>query len=86
MGIYFAEGIYGIRCVSANNQILFETQNQTLTKYSEQETNAIFQQVNALQKPFDIYLFKLYSTTYNMNTSNSFMWVKTDVAHEQASM
>ncbi len=81
MGIYFAEGIYGIRCVSADNQILFETQNQNLKKYSDQETNAIFQQVNALQKPFDIYLYKSYSTTYDLHTTHSLMWVKSDLTH-----
>ena len=74
MGIYFSEGVYGIKCVNANNEVLYETTNQV--KYTGEEINGIFQVLNNLPKPYDVYLYKQYSTTYKLDTPPAFMWIK----------
>lgn len=77
MGIYFAEGVYGIKCIdNINNNVLYESIKET--KYLGEEINQILQHVNKTSKLFDIYFYKEYSTTHNLHNFPSFIWVKTD--------
>ena len=49
MGIYFAEGVYGIKCIdNSNNNVLYESIKET--KYSGNEINKILQLVTNLSK------------------------------------
>ncbi len=81
MGIYFGEGIYGVRCVNEKNEVLYEIISQS--KYASEEINYIFKTINNLPKPFDIYLYKTYSTTYELNGKLGFLWIKSDINANQ---
>ncbi len=77
MGIYFAEGIYGIKCVNiTTNQVLYEVINDK--KYSGEEINQILQLTKNISQVFDVYFYKQYSTTYNLDSKPRFMWVQSD--------
>lgn len=77
MGIYFTEGVYGIKCVDTNGSVLLEVTKKT--KYSGEEINQILQVGKKFLVPFDLYFYKEYSTTYDLNSSPDFMWVKIEL-------
>ncbi len=77
MGIYFAEGVYGIKLVNnTNNQVFYEVINEK--KYTGEEINQILQLGKSISELFDIYFYKQYSTTYSLNSKPEFLWVKSD--------
>lgn len=85
MGIYFGEGIYGIKCVDMiTKDVLLEIIKET--KYLGKEINEILQSVNKFSNPFDIYFYKSYNTSYELNSKAAFMWVKTNFALENKSV
>ncbi len=83
MGIYFAEGVYGIKFVNkTNNQVFYEVINEK--KYTGEEINQILQLGKNISELFDVYFYKQYSTTYtpsrcyNLDSKPEFMWVISD--------
>ncbi len=77
MGIYFAEGIYGIKLVNnTNNQVFYEVINKN--QYTGEEINQILQLGKNISELFDVYFYKQYSTTYNLDSKPEFIWVKSD--------
>jgi len=79
MGIYFAEGVYGIKCVNPiTNQVFYEVVNET--KYSGEEINQIIQLTKNISQLFDVYFYKQFSTTYNLDSKPGFMWVQSKLS------
>ena len=84
MGIYFGNGIYGIKCVNLiNNKILYEKINHI--PLSGEEVNMHLQMIKNLltvindEKQIEIYFCKQYSTTYELNSENENIWVKANI-------
>ena len=85
MGIYFGNGIYGIKCVNLiNNKILYEKINHI--PLSGEEVNMHLQMIKNLltvindEKQIEIYFCKQYSTTYELNSENENIWVKANLS------
>jgi|LauGreDrversion4_2_1035121.scaffolds.fasta_scaffold12337_6 hypothetical protein len=83
MGIYFAEGVYGIRLVNnSSNQVFYEVTNKK--QYTGEEINQILRLGKNISELFDVYFYKQYSTTYSsagthtLDSKPEFMWVKSD--------